>query len=420
MGRRNAGLIDEVRDHNADDISSIVLPLLNVSRKQKNGLENESEPKQVQLWMSSASDKNTYCYDKAIELLELSILNADKAQIFGVDYRVPMKAGLIDKNFINELKLSPTFNESDFAKEYMSRFTGTSEESWFDFDKLASHRVLVNPETHENLRENTDAYYIFSVDIARLNCQTVCTVLKVFPRPNGSYCKLVNLFVLGKTLSEKVFDRQVLELKRLMALYNPRMTVIDINGIGISFGDLMIKETFDPDTGQFLPAYGFTNNKDYLARQPRNAIMALYGIKANAQINSDMHSTLYSKIYSGQLDFLISEVEAKKKLIATVKGQRMSPEERIKRLMPHDLTSKLIAEILNLKLKPTGVANQIAVEQINKRMTKDKFSALEMGVYYVNLVDQETMRKNRNRGLNRNLTFVSKGGGINGRSTRFY
>ena len=182
----------------------------------------------------------------------------------------------------------------------------------------------------------------------------------------------------------------------------------------------MIKETFDPDTGQFLPAYGFTNNKDYLARQPRNAIMALYGIKANAQINSDMHSTLYSKIYSGQLDFLISEVEAKKKLIATVKGQRMSPEERIKRLMPHDLTSKLIAEILNLKLKPTGVANQIAVEQINKRMTKDKFSALEMGVYYVNLVDQETMRKNRNRGLNRNLTFVSKGGGINGRSTRFY
>ncbi len=164
-GRRNAGLIDEVRDHNADDISSIVLPLLNVSRKQKNGLENESEPKQVQLWMSSASDKNTYCYDKAIELLELSILNADKAQIFGVDYRVPMNAGLIDKNFINELKLSPTFNESDFAKEYMSRFTGTSEESWFDFDKLASHRVLVNPETHENLRENTDAYYIFSVDI---------------------------------------------------------------------------------------------------------------------------------------------------------------------------------------------------------------------------------------------------------------
>lgn len=256
-----------------------------------------------------------------------------------------------------------------------------------------------------------------SRDVARLNCQTVCTVLKVFPRKgSNSYCKLVNLFVLGKTLSEKVFDRQVLELKRIMALYNPKMTVIDINGIGISFGDLMIKETYDPDTGQFLPAYGFINNKDYLARQPRNAIMTLYGFKANAQLNSDMHSILYSRIYSGLLDFLISEVEAKKKLVATVKGQKMTPEQRVKRLMPHDLTSKLIAEILNLKLKPTGVANQIAVEQINKRMTKDKFSALEMAVYYVNLIDQENMKKNRNRGLSRTLTFVSKGGGINGRS----
>ena len=65
-GRRAMGLIDEVRDHNPDDINDIVLPLLNVSRKTKMGDLNPYEPHQVQLWMSSASDKNTYCYDKTI------------------------------------------------------------------------------------------------------------------------------------------------------------------------------------------------------------------------------------------------------------------------------------------------------------------------------------------------------------------
>lgn len=92
-----------------------------------------------------------------------------------------------------------------------------------------------------------------------------------------------------------------------------------------------------------------------------------------------MHSTLYSKVYSGCVNFLISERKAKDKLMGTIKGKKMPIEKRAERLMPHDLTSILLNEIMNLKVKPTGVNNQIAVEQINKRMTKDKFSALEMG-----------------------------------------
>ena len=67
-GRRNAGILDEYRDHDADDLNEIVLPLLNVTRKMKNGVENPKEPHQVQIWISSASDKNTYCYDKTIEM----------------------------------------------------------------------------------------------------------------------------------------------------------------------------------------------------------------------------------------------------------------------------------------------------------------------------------------------------------------
>ncbi len=77
----------------------------------------------------------------------------------------------------------------------------------------------------------------------------------------------------------------------------------------------------------------------------------------------------------------------------------MTPESRNQRLIPHELTSHLIDEIMNLRVKPAGANNQIAVEQINKRLIKDKFSALEMANYYVALLEQEQTSRRRNRGL---------------------
>lgn len=38
------------------------------------------------MWISSASDKNTFCYDKTIELMELSILNPDHVFCWGENH----------------------------------------------------------------------------------------------------------------------------------------------------------------------------------------------------------------------------------------------------------------------------------------------------------------------------------------------
>lgn len=293
----------------------------------------------------------------------------------------------------------------------MSRFVGSSSEAWFNFDKIMRHRRLVNPENRETVRDGIESFYIIAVDVARKSCQSVATVLKVFPNSQYS-ANLVNLFILGKTENEKQLDNQVSKLKELIERYNPKEVVIDINGLGIFFADAMIKETYDPTTGKTYPPYGFFNRDDYLLIQPKNCRKILYGIKANAQINSDMHSILYSRIDTGKLNFLITEKEAKNKIMATKKGQRMKPEQRVERLMPHELTSILIDEIMNLKLKPSGQSGQVAIEVINKRMTKDKFSALEMGIYRIAEIETEVMQRRRNRGLGgtRQLTFFRAGG----------
>lgn len=398
-------------DHDADDLNNIVLPLMNVERRTKNGTLNPREPQQIQLWMTSASDKNTFCYDKVIEMLELSIINPTHSFLFGCNYQVPMQVGLLPKNFLNEIKTSQTFSEESFAKEYLSQYIGSSSDAWFSFEKLNKRRRLINPEMHEFVRDGINSYYILSVDIARLKCQTVAMVLKVYP--DSDYrCSLVNIEVLGKTEDEKILDKQAIALKQLIQRYNPKEVVLDINGIGIFFADAMIKETFDPVTGITYPAYGFFNReKDYENIQPRNCKKILFGIKANTQINSDMHSILFSKIDNGKISFLISEKDAKNKLNATKVGQRLKPEQKIARLMPHELTSILFDEMMNLKIKPAGANNMIAVEQINKRMTKDKFSALEMGTYRISLIETEEISHQRNRGMGRKLVFFKSGGG---------
>lgn len=377
------------------------------------GLVNPNEPHQIQIWISSASDRNTYAYDKTIEILEQSIINPKKYAIFGCDYRVPMKCGLLPKDFLNELKSSTTFDEADFSREYMSRFIGNSSDSWFNYDRIMAHRKLVNYEVRAMHKEGIESFYVLGVDVGRRNCQSVCVVLKVYPRLDGTYkTNVVNIFVLGKTEDEKVLDRQCIALKRIIRDFAPRQVVLDINGIGVFLADAMIKPTFDAQTGETLPAYGFSNREEYFGLQPRDCAKIIYGLKATSQINSDMHSFLYSRIDTGRMNFLITEKEVKAKIMATKIGQRMTPEQRNQRLVAHQLTTHLVDELMNLKVKPSGANNQIAVEQINKRIIKDKFSALEMANYYVALTEQEATSRRRNRGLEpRQLVFYRAGGG---------
>ena len=48
-------------------------------------------------------------------------------------------------------------------------------------------------------------------------------------------------------------------------------------------------------------------------------------------------------------------------------------------LMPYEMTTRLMDELNNLRLKPTGVQNQFKVERISTMIEKDRFSALEYG-----------------------------------------
>ena len=407
-GRRNGGLIDEIRDHDEVALNEIVLPLLNVSRRLPDNTVNEKEPNQQTVFATSAGNKISFAYDKLIDVFENAIIDPKNSFVMGCDYRVPVLHGLIDRNYINKLKSSPAYNEDSFAREYLSIWSGSSSDSWFNYDKLQKYRKIKNPETHFSNRADSKQFYILSVDVGRLNDQTVCCVFRVNNVQGKYIATLVNLFVLGRTAETKPFTIQARDLKKIIKQFNPREVVIDTNGLGVGLGDEMIRSQVD-ENGEQLPPYGFINDDEYKKVQPKDAICILYGIKANGPLNSQIHGNAYSRLTSGKVRFLIKEQEAKSALLATKAGQKMSTEQRVKRLMPHEMTTRLFEEMANLRLRRAGASLDIVLEQINSRYPKDKYSAFAYGLWRINELEIEEYKRSQNRTGIRQLIFFTGG-----------
>jgi hypothetical protein len=71
----------------------------------------------------------------------------------------------------------------------------------------------------------------------------------------------------------------------------------------------------------------------------------------------------------------------------------MTSEERTKYLKPFVLTSILKEEMSNLREENEGV--NIILKQANKGIRKDKFSALEYGLYYIKQEEDSKKKKKR-------------------------
>lgn len=408
-GRRHGGEIDEIRDADEEAINSVVIPLVNVSRRLPNNTVNEKEPNQQIIATTSAGSKTSFAYERLIDTFENAIIDPNHAFMFGCDWRLPAMHGLIDKQYINKLKMSPSYNAESFATEYLSLWQGSSEEAWFSYEKLSKYRKLKNPEMHAINRPESEQFYLISVDVGRISDQTAVSVFRVNVVKSKFYASLVNLIVLGRTPQTKPFTVQAIDLKKIIERYNPREVVIDTNGLGVGLADEMIKPQYD-EMGNYLPAYGFINDDNYRAIQPKDAPKILYGIKANNQLNSKIHGNCYSRLTSGLVRFLIKEQEAKSALLSTKKGQKMTVEQRVIRLMPHEMTTKLFEEMANLRLKRTGASLDIVLERINSRFPKDKYSSFSYGLWRIKELEEEYYKtSHRKRIGKRQLVFFSGG-----------
>lgn len=120
---------------------------------------------------------------------------------------------------------------------------------------------------------------------------------------------------------------------------------------------------------------------------------AMYIMKANQALNSEMYSYCQSEINAGRVNFLIDENVAKNKLLAQSQGQKMSSPQRAAYLQPFTQTSILRDQMLNLITENEGA--NIILKQSSRKIPKDKFSALIYGLYYCKLQDDKRGKRKK-------------------------
>lgn len=391
--RRHGGLMEECVGIDDAILREVIIPVMAISRRAKDGTTNEKEPlNKSQIYITTAGYKGTFPYDRLIGFLVRMVTQPDRCMVLGGTWRTPVGVGLQSKTFITDQKNEGTYNEASFEREYESKWSGTVEDAFFNGEFFDRNRKLQQPEYEASGRSSAGAYYVLSVDVGRKGCDTIVCVFKITPQAQGPAIKsLVNIY----TMSDEHFEDQAIKLKKLYYKYKARTLVIDGNGLGIGLIDYMIKSQTD-ENGDFLPDFGVENDDDgyYKKYRTQNTEYdAMYIIKANAPINTECHANAQTQLQAGKVKFLIDERTAKDKLLSTQKGQRMKPEERAEYLKPFTLTSILKEEMMNLREENEGV--NIILKQANRGIKKDKFSAFEYGLYYIKQKEDSKKKKKR-------------------------
>lgn len=398
--RRNGGLMEECVGIDDQILREVIIPVMAIDRRAKDGTTHEEEPvNKSQIYITTAGYKNTYPYDRLIGLLVRMVTQPDRCMVLGGTWRTPVAVGLQRKTFIEDQKQEGTFNEASFEREYESLWTGAVEDAFFNVETFNNNRVLNQPEYEASGRSSKLSYYILAVDVGRKGCDTVICVFKVTPQPHGDPIKsLVNIY----TMSDAHFEDQAIKLKKLYYKYKARRIVIDANGLGVGLVDFMVKPQINPDTLDVIPDFGvYGGTQDDAVQEYKKyktagtEVDALYLMKANAPVNTEAHTITQSVLNSGKIKFLIDERTAKQKLLSTKIGQNMTTEARQDYLRPFTLTTALREEIMNLREENEGL--NIILKQANKTIKKDKFSALEYGLYYIKKEEEDKKKKKKFR-----------------------
>jgi hypothetical protein len=180
--RRHGGLVEECVGVDGTILSEVIIPTMNVSRMCMDGSTHpEEQLNKSQIYITTAGWKNTFPYDKLIQLLVWQIVKPEKSIVLGGTYRIPVLVKLLDKNFIKDLKMDGTFNETSFGREYESKWSGTVADAFFNAEIFDRNRQLNQPEYEASGRSSKLAYYVLAVDVGRKGCDTVICVFKVTP-----------------------------------------------------------------------------------------------------------------------------------------------------------------------------------------------------------------------------------------------
>lgn len=416
--RRNSGLIEEVIEQDATKINEKILPLMNISRFNSRGLYDPKEQFNAQkIYVTSAGFMDTFAYDKMLETLMRMVIYPNDYFAMILDYRIPVKEGLLNKKALDEAKLSPTFTVESFQREYASRWSGAIEGAAFTTPMLQKTRRIKTAAEATISEVDDGSFFVIGADMAKDGAaKTAVSIIKVIPGETSFRWHVVDGYISSSSDYEVVSN----ELKKAYLKYDARLIAVDANGIGAAIRDWLNKPSRDAATGDELPGLGIINppsssEKDVIKYPSRNVV---YEVKANGSSASDINWFFFGRVKSGLFRMLVTHRSAAERIVSMQKYKDLPAYIINNKLAPYAFCDKLEEELLNLSIKEGTAGSgsaQLKVERRDRKIQKDLFSSVSYVIYATHLHIEQPHYKMLSRGNSNNklsyLGAIMAGGG---------
>lgn len=368
-GRRRHRLnVEESALLNDSLFSDILEPIVNIPRRTAAGSVDPEELNGFLGFFTTSGFRNTSEFSRNLTMIN-QMIELQGRLVLGASWELAAAYGRGETRsqiLTKKDNLPPVF----FSQNYESRWPGATDGALVNIGDVLKLRTLSRPD----LKADGKSEYIIAIDVARStsksNNQSSIAILKLKSSKSGritnvSLCNLINL-PNGLT-----FNAQAAICKQVRAVYKAKVAVIDGNAIGMGLVDELLRETFDPITGESLGCWASINT-DHEAEMD-DAEQILYVITSQG-IQHDIIISFIDFVESGKLRLL------EKKPNANYDPNDMDYFNS--EVLPYLQTDFLIEEISNLKLKQ-NTNRKFSLEQVTTRVDKDRFMALAYGLYYI-------------------------------------
>lgn len=388
--RANIIIVDEFRMVDESVLNTVLRKFL-TSPRQPKYLEKPEyrhlQERNKEIYMSSAYFKSSWAYKKA-QSYTLSFFD-DKKKYFicGLPYQVSVKEGLLSREQIEDEMSELDFNELVQSMEMECLWFGDTDGSLFNFDALSGRRKIRNAflplefygDKFPMPKLGTSEKRILSVDVALMRStkkkdnDAAAIYLNSLVQTSGTSYQ--SNFVMGETFEGLTTDELGLIVMRYFYKYNCTDLVIDTNGLGLGVFDFIIRDQYDPDTGETYKALTCCNDRDMADRcKVKDAKQVVWAVKATAKFNNEICVLLRNGIQNGKINLLISEQNADDVLKETYKGySKLSLSEKVKMKVSYLQTTMAIYELV--KLEHEVKDGNIKVKEVSG-MRKDRYSSI--------------------------------------------
>ena len=327
---------------------------------------------------------------------------------FAADYSLSLKHGIKSWRTLRQAY----DNSDDFTWniEYRNLAPRESSTSYFTVDLVVQCRTLLQPfypRKNEDVVAKVKNKYsiprqngeirIVSCDIAMVNKKGndnscfACIRLLPDSQDGDAHSGYKRQVVYLEAMPGEDTLKQALRIKQLFDDFHADYCVLDLRNAGISVYDMLARIQFDPDRNKEYPAWTCINDDVVAARVPiMGALKVVYGVMANAKLNSEIAESLRNHMQKKNIQFL-EDFETASDVLRNLIPEYFETTDvdlQVYYEKPFHETSAMVGEIVSLEYEQSPTTGVITVHEVGNA-TKDRYTAVSYGNYFADLLERD-------------------------------